>query len=47
MSRFAVGSLLGLLSLVGLLLFPVTAAAQAGGVISGLVEDETGGSCPA
>ncbi len=40
MRLFAVATLLGLL------LFPATASAQAGGAISGLVEDTTGGILP-
>ena len=46
MPRIALASLIGFLSLVGVLLVPTTAAAQAGGSLSGLVEDTTGGILP-
>ena len=38
--------LVAVVSLFGLLLFPATASAQAGGSLSGLVEDTTGGILP-
>ena len=37
---------LAIATLLGLLLFPATASAQAGGTLSGLVEDTTGGILP-